>query len=103
MKKKVLVTSSLGEIRTKKFDTLDTSDNNKNEQGPQTHKLLTSNSPNQNLIKLTKTMSRPPGNSFIGSKPSSTKVNMNNLQGPKTDIIIDSGSDITLISSKTLL
>jgi hypothetical protein len=47
-------------------------------------------------------MSRPPGNSFIGSKPSSTRVSMHTLQGPRTDIIIDSGSDITLISTKTL-
>src|SRR5258707_13600131 len=60
------------------------------------------NSPTQKLIQLKKMTERPPGCSFLGSQPTTAKVALTHLDGPKVDIIVDSGSDITLISGKTL-
>src|SRR5260221_2620639 len=60
------------------------------------------NTSNDTLLVLTKAMERPPGTSFIGSRPSSTKVRLNPVKGPQYDAIIDSGSDITLMSAQAL-
>ena len=55
-----------------------------------------------NLIVLPKIMERPPGCSFIGSKPTTILVALGHIDGPSTEVIIDSGSDITLISPKAI-
>ena len=47
-------------------------------------------------------MERPKGCSFIGSKPSIVTATLGHIQGPKTEVIIDSGSDITLVSQKAV-
>ncbi|KAI4294045.1 hypothetical protein K525DRAFT_213618, partial [Schizophyllum commune Loenen D] len=47
-------------------------------------------------------MARPPGVSFLGSKATQMKVTVNSLDTDWLDIILDSGSDITLISAKAL-
>ena len=55
-----------------------------------------------NLIVLPKIMERPLGCSFIGTTPTTALVNLGSVNGPTTKIIIDSGSDITLVSPETL-
>jgi hypothetical protein len=57
---------------------------------------------NNELIVLPKLMERPKGCSFIGSKPSIVKAALGHIKGPKTEVIIDSGSDITLVSQKAI-
>ena len=54
------------------------------------------------LLVLPKLMERPHGCCFIGSKPSTLQVSLGQKDGPKSEVIIDSGSDITLVSQKTL-
>ena len=54
------------------------------------------------LIILPKAIERPKGCSFIGSKPSVVTAALGHLEGPKTKVIIDSGSDITLVSQKAI-
>ena len=57
---------------------------------------------NGSLVELKRFLSRPPGCSFLGSKATQVPVNINSAQGDPSSIIIDSGSDITLISLRTL-
>ena len=52
--------------------------------------------PEDNLIILSKIMERPKGCSFIGSKPSVVTAALGHIHGPKTEIIIDSGSVMIL-------
>ena len=52
------------------------------------------------LITMSQFAERPPGCSFIGSKPTSVMANFMEIDGPTAEIIIDSGSDITLMSQK---
>lgn len=47
-------------------------------------------------------MARPPGCSFLGSRATQVPVTVNAVHGTATTVIIDSGSDITLISHKLL-
>jgi hypothetical protein len=54
------------------------------------------------LVKLHKCMARPPGCSFLGATAAHVPVSINSPTENCSDIIIDSGSDITLISMKTL-
>ena len=54
------------------------------------------------LIVLPKIMERPPGCSFIGTTPTSAFAKLGDHEGPLTKIIIDSGSDITLVSPDAL-
>ena len=54
------------------------------------------------LIVLPKLMERLKGCSFIGSKPSIVTASLGHTQGPKTEVIIDSSSNITLVSQKTI-
>ncbi|RDB19963.1 hypothetical protein Hypma_012730 [Hypsizygus marmoreus] len=54
------------------------------------------------LIELKKVMARPLGCSFLGSRATQATANIGGLDIDPTNVIIDSGSDITLISQKTL-
>ena len=54
------------------------------------------------LIVLPKIAERPPGCSFIGTTPTTALVKLGDLQGPSAKIIIDSGSDITLVAPEIL-
>lgn len=54
------------------------------------------------LVSLKKIMARPPGTSFLGSKATKVSVDIGELEQNTTDVILDSGSDITLISQSTL-
>ena len=54
------------------------------------------------LIELHKYMARPPGCSFLGATAAHVPVSINSPTENHSDIIINSGSDITLISAKTL-
>lgn len=57
---------------------------------------------NGELIELRKHLGRPPGCSFLGSKVTEAYASINALDTKPIPVIIDSGSDITLISQKTL-
>ena len=54
------------------------------------------------LIELHKYMARPPRCSFLGASAAHVPVNINLVTDNHSDIIVDSGSNITLISMKTL-
>lgn len=54
------------------------------------------------LIELRKHLVRPPGCSFLGAKATEAYTSINDPDAKPIPIIIDSGSDITLISQKTL-
>jgi hypothetical protein len=53
------------------------------------------------LIELTKVMAQPPGCSFLGSKVVKVLGIIGELGDVSTEVIVDSGSDIMLISEKT--
>lgn len=53
-----------------------------------------------NIIVLPKIMSRPPGTAYLGSSPTMATAQIGESKEDRTDIIIDTGSDITLISHK---
>ena len=72
---------------------------NKTKKNPTPEPVLPQ--PNKLLI-LPKLMERPKGCSFIGSKPSIVTATLGQIQGPKTEVIIDSGSNITLVSQKAI-
>ena len=63
---------------------------------------LAAQSDSNSLIKLPRFMSRPAGCSFLGTKAVMAKAKLSNSEIHDTDIIIDSGSDIPLISSECL-
>ena len=54
------------------------------------------------LLKLKRFMSRPAGCAFLGSSASTTKVWLGQYGENPSELIADSGSDITLISMNTL-
>lgn len=56
----------------------------------------------QVLVELKKIMARPPGCSFLGSKAAQVPCFINSPTANASNIIIDSGSDITLISQSFL-
>ena len=54
------------------------------------------------LIELCKHLARPPGCSFLGAKATEAYASINDPAAKPIPVIVDSGSDITLISQKTL-
>jgi len=54
------------------------------------------------LVELKKYLAQPPGCSFLGAQATQV-VTINPLESNLTKVIVDSGSDITLISFKSLL
>jgi len=54
------------------------------------------------IVELNKHMARPPGCSFLGSKATQTMASIGGLSEEPIKVIIDSGSDITLISEAAL-
>jgi hypothetical protein len=62
---------------------------------------LASSKPGE-LVELKKLMARPPGCAFLGSKATQTTVAVGQPGTDPMKIIVDSGSDITLISQATL-
>lgn len=57
---------------------------------------------NLELVELRKHLARPPGCSFLGAKATEAYASINGLDTKPIPVIIDSGSDITLISQRTL-
>lgn len=57
---------------------------------------------NGELIELHKHLARPPGCSFLGAKATEAYASINDPNSKAIPIIVDSGSDITLISQKAL-
>ncbi|KAF9011558.1 hypothetical protein BDZ89DRAFT_1047325 [Hymenopellis radicata] len=55
---------------------------------------------NRPLLELKKFMARPAGCTFLGSKATQTPAGVNGIGLDILDVIVDSGSDITLISEK---
>lgn len=56
----------------------------------------------QSLIELRRIMGRPPGCSFLGARATQTEAYAGSMHGDVLPLIVDSGSDITLISLATL-
>jgi len=54
------------------------------------------------LTQLKPITARPPGTTFLGAQPSRVNVRLNDLQGKQTSMIVDSGSNISLISTRVL-
>ncbi len=54
------------------------------------------------ILELRKHMQRPPGCTFLGSKATATTAGINGLKQDEMKVIVDSGSDITLISQTAL-
>lgn len=54
------------------------------------------------IIDLKRHMSRPPGCSFLGSKATQAMVSIGGLEKELVKVIVDSGSDITLILERAL-
>lgn len=54
------------------------------------------------IVKLKKHLARPPGCSFLGACATETLVSLTDPKDQQVLIIVDSGSDITLISQKAL-
>jgi hypothetical protein len=54
------------------------------------------------IVELRKYMARPPGCSFLGAKATETTATIGGLDTDPISVIVDSGSDITLISQKAL-
>lgn len=54
------------------------------------------------IIELSKHLARPPGCSFLGARATEAQGRLNDPKAKLIPIIIDSGSDITLISQQTL-
>jgi hypothetical protein len=57
---------------------------------------------NKPLVELRKYMARPPGCSFLGARATEATATVGGLDVDPLSVIIDSGSDITLISEKAL-
>jgi len=55
-----------------------------------------------NAIQLKTVAGQPPGTTFLGMQPSKETVSLNSPNGLVSQIIINSGSNISLISSKLL-
>ena len=66
------------------------------------HTRTIDNKTNKSVIELSKHLARPPGCSFLGARTTETTGSLNDPEAKSIPIIIDSGSDITLISQKTL-
>jgi hypothetical protein len=56
----------------------------------------------KSMIVLRKYMARPPGSAFLGASATEATATVNSMDTDPIKVIIDSGSDITLISRKTL-
>ena len=66
------------------------------------HTISRTEDPETPLVELHKYMARPPGCSFLGASAAHIPVLINSLTENPSDIIINSGCDITLISEKAL-
>ncbi|KAJ3007678.1 hypothetical protein NUW54_g3453 [Trametes sanguinea] len=54
------------------------------------------------LLELKRSMARPPGCSFLGARATTIEARLQSQEGEQVPVILDSGSDITLISQRTL-
>ena len=65
-----------------------------------TRRIAVNSESKSNIYTMTKFLARPPGTSFLGAKATKARAHIGSLEEAEEDIIIDSGSDITLISKK---
>ena len=54
------------------------------------------------VIHLKPVAGRPPGTTFLGAQPSKATVRLNSPTGPTAQVVIDSGSNISLVSTRLL-
>ena len=54
------------------------------------------------VIELQPVAGRPPGTTFLGAQPSKATVRLNSQNGPLAQVVINSGSNISLISMRLL-
>ena len=66
------------------------------------HTRTVSKEVDQPIVELKKHLARPPGCSFLGARATETLGSLNDPNVRPIPIIVDSGSDITLISQKTV-
>src|ERR1700683_1786444 len=66
------------------------------------HSISNDPSISKPLIELKKHQAQPPGCSFLGSQAAQVPATVNSLDTNLSKVIVDSGSDITLISQKLL-
>lgn len=62
-----------------------------------THRVAADSS--SKIYTMKKFLARPPGTSFLGARAIRAQAHIGSLNEPQQDVIIDSGSDITLIST----
>src|ERR1700743_3115231 len=72
------------------------------ESDPRAYLITCSSITAANLIILRPLQARPPGTSFLGSSASFVPCRFGSVLAPPHKLILDSGSDITLISSSVL-
>ena len=87
----------LGQLSITESSTLSKSD-----RGTRGFGSTDSNTFASEVITLEPVKGRPPGTTFLGAQPSKAMVRLNSPTGLSTQIVIDSGSNITLVSSKLL-
>src|ERR1700677_2139032 len=66
------------------------------------HSISNNPSASKLLVELKKHQARPPGCSFLGSQAAQVPATINSVDTNLSKVIVDSGSDITLISQKLL-
>ena len=66
------------------------------------HSISSDPSMSKPLVELKKHQARPPGCSFLGSQAAQVPATFNSMDKNLAKVIVDSGSDITLISQKLL-
>jgi len=87
----------------KVVETNDLSRTERSDQGfRSTNQPIASTHAAETSYQLTKVVGQPPGTTFLGARLSQTNVRLGLINGKSTPIVIDSGSNITLISTKLL-
>ncbi|TFY53682.1 hypothetical protein EVJ58_g9320 [Rhodofomes roseus] len=67
-----------------------------------THPLPNEENDSGKVLELKKELARPPGSSFLGSSATKLSAFLGPQEPETVEIVVDSGSDITLVSAKTL-
>src|SRR6202167_3080092 len=67
------------------------------------HSISSDPSISKPLVELKKHQARPPGCSFLGSQATQVPATINSIDKNLAKVIVDSGSNITLISQKLLI
>ena len=72
------------------------------ERGPQGFSSTNPTTFTTEVIELRPVAGRPPGTTFLGAQPSKATVRLNSPNSPLAQVVIDSGSNISLVSTQLL-